>query len=52
MTRVEAIAEKIQKLSQAEFAELRDWILEKDRERRIRHDASTPPDRGADGGLQ
>jgi hypothetical protein len=48
----DAYSQALQKLSQAEFAELRDWVLEKDRERRIRHDASTPPDPGADGGRQ
>ena len=30
MTRVETIEEEIQTLSQAEFEELREWILEKD----------------------
>ncbi len=33
MTRVEAIEEEVEKLSQAEFSELRDWILERDWER-------------------
>lgn len=33
MTRVETLEEQIQKLSQPEFMELRDWILEKDWER-------------------
>jgi len=33
MTRVEAIEEQVQKLSPAEFSELRDWILEQDWER-------------------
>lgn len=33
MTRVEAIEEEVQKLSPDVFAELRDWILERDWER-------------------
>lgn len=30
MTKVERIAQEIKKLSRSEFAELRDWILERD----------------------
>lgn len=30
MTRVEAIEQEIQKLSREEFAQLRDWLAEKD----------------------
>jgi hypothetical protein len=33
MTRVETIEEEIQSLSQAEFEEVREWILEKDWQR-------------------
>ena len=33
MTKVETIEEEIQSLSQAEFEELREWILEKDWQR-------------------
>jgi hypothetical protein len=33
MTRVEAIEQEAQKLSPDEFAQLRDWILERDWER-------------------
>lgn len=42
MTRVEAIEQEVLKLSQDEFSELRDWILERDWEqwdRQIERDA-------------
>jgi len=44
MVKVKRIEEKIEKLSPAEFAELRDWLLEKDWERwdrQIEQDAAT-----------
>lgn len=43
MTKVERIEEEIEKLSPAEFAELREWLLERDWEqwdRQIEEDAA------------
>jgi hypothetical protein len=44
MTKVEALEEEIAKLSAAEIAELRDWLLERDAEewdRQIERDAAS-----------
>ena len=44
MSKVEALEEEIQKLSPEEFAELRDWLLERDWEkwdRQIENDAAS-----------
>lgn len=44
MTRVEAIEKEIRNLSRTEFAELRDWLLEKDWEqwdKQIEEDAAS-----------
>ncbi len=44
MTKVEALLEEVKKLSAAEFAQLRDWLLERDEEvwdRQIEHDAAS-----------
>jgi len=44
MTKVEVLEEQIKKLSSAEFAELRDWLLERDWDswdRQIERDAAS-----------
>ena len=47
MARIEILQEEIEKLSPQEFAELRDWLLEKDWEtwdRQLEQDAATACD--------